>query len=546
MRNVGEVSIEKPYLSEQNVARRSARERRGIKNESFELPNFDLAGIGNKFFSMVGNVASKVSQGINISELKNRGQESLEKIDLDRRKMMIGAGAALGLYAVNKVINSPLGKAGEFLSTEKTSTVEEVSDEGVDDVLNLPREKTQSLDDVLDFYQEGRISLGSEKMNEVKNHWKDKYRNDEKYRESLKSAYYNMGEWQEEIDDIFLKVFAGMDLPENFEAKDLVFLAIPESHWNFIPSKKDSKKSPMGATGPYQFTKPTGDDYDLSIYLINSGEVLIDERLDPLKAAEACAKLLKDLYDATGDMRLALSGYNGGFIWKYIKHAKKGKEKLSYEGFLEYLEGMINLERNAVFEKNRKEHKVVAGENVNKIAELYNISTQTLMSTNGIKNKSIIRVGQVLRIPLSKDEKRKLFEHEISGYAENLDYPPRYLAVVELINEGFVDEQRPGLRFSQFKVSDTSKMHVVTRGETLSSISRRYNISYRNILAENPHITDIKSIHIGERLSIPAAKRHSLDDISKEVRVSINRLQNLNPAIRNVSASLPKGYEVRV
>ena len=64
--------------------------------------------------------------------------------------------------------------------------------------------------------------------------------------------------------------------------------------------------SRVGATGLWQFMLSTGKQYGLKV---NS---LVDERRDPVKASDAAARYLKDLYKIFGDWNLVIAAYNCG------------------------------------------------------------------------------------------------------------------------------------------------------------------------------------------------------------------------------------------
>jgi membrane-bound lytic murein transglycosylase D len=80
---------------------------------------------------------------------------------------------------------------------------------------------------------------------------------------------------------------------------ELVTLAEVES--GFYPGARSS----AGATGIWQFTRSTGQQY-MRI------TPRFDERLDPVRETEAAAKLLRDNYEALGDWPLAITAYNYG------------------------------------------------------------------------------------------------------------------------------------------------------------------------------------------------------------------------------------------
>ncbi|MCC7417252.1 MAG: transglycosylase SLT domain-containing protein [Acidobacteria bacterium] len=93
--------------------------------------------------------------------------------------------------------------------------------------------------------------------------------------------------------EAFSRIMLTHDVPE-----DLALLPLVESSYQNVRSK-------AAAVGVWQFTRGTGRQY-----LRIRGR--IDERLDPMKAANAAARLLRDNYDALGTWPLALTAYNHG------------------------------------------------------------------------------------------------------------------------------------------------------------------------------------------------------------------------------------------
>ena len=94
---------------------------------------------------------------------------------------------------------------------------------------------------------------------------------------------------------IFEKYLAKYNLPT-----DLKYLAVVES--SLIPTAK----SPVGATGLWQFMGPTASDLRLV------RDEWIDERMAPEKATEAACKHLRYLYGVFHDWELVLAAYNWG------------------------------------------------------------------------------------------------------------------------------------------------------------------------------------------------------------------------------------------
>ena len=94
---------------------------------------------------------------------------------------------------------------------------------------------------------------------------------------------------------VFEKYLAQYNLPT-----DLKYLAVVESA--LIPTAK----SPVGATGLWQFMGPTAGDLRLK------RDEWIDERMAPEKATEAACKHLRYLYGVFHDWELVLAAYNWG------------------------------------------------------------------------------------------------------------------------------------------------------------------------------------------------------------------------------------------
>ena len=94
---------------------------------------------------------------------------------------------------------------------------------------------------------------------------------------------------------IFQEILNKYDMPEELKA-----MAIIESAMNPLAVSR------VGAKGMWQFMYQTAKIYGLHI------DSFVDERLDPVKSADAAARYLQDAYGIFGDWNLAIASYNCG------------------------------------------------------------------------------------------------------------------------------------------------------------------------------------------------------------------------------------------
>jgi membrane-bound lytic murein transglycosylase D len=118
-------------------------------------------------------------------------------------------------------------------------------------------------------------------------------------------------------------------------------------------------------------------------------------------------------------------------------------------------------------------YKVRRGDTLGGIARHYGISLGKLRSANGLKTKSMIRVGQTLKIPP---------RHGAAQPAK-----ARAHAVALHVDGG----------------SSPAKLHKVRSGQTLSSIAQRYRISVRELREAND-LGNSSHLSVGQKLKIPS------------------------------------------
>ena len=115
------------------------------------------------------------------------------------------------------------------------------------------------------------------------------------YSEKMKKSMSRIMGLSDYYMPIFQETFNRYNIPEELKA-----MAVIESMLN------PTAVSRAGAKGMWQFMYSTAKLYGLTI---NS---FVDERLDPVKSADAAARYLKDSYEIFGDWNLAIASYNCG------------------------------------------------------------------------------------------------------------------------------------------------------------------------------------------------------------------------------------------
>ncbi len=283
--------------------------------------------------------------------------------------------------------------------------------------------------------------------------------------------------------DFIEAIFSQYGLPN-----ELVMLPHVESSFNYQAYSK------VGAAGIWQFMRSTG-----RLFLTINYDV--DDRLDPIRATEAAAKLLRINYKDLGSWPLAITAYNHGL--NGMRRAKAlygddfGRIYREYESrsfgfasrnfYAEFLAalyvatnyenyfGDVQFHRPVQFIEIATEHYLT----VNSVLETYKIDRETFRQLNPalrppvMNSQRRIPKGYTLRLP-------KLPEAESSALLARID---------------------PGLKYEEQVQSD---WYRVKRGDNLTAIARQNNISIK-ALAEYNNISQNARLNAGQILKIPPA-----------------------------------------
>jgi membrane-bound lytic murein transglycosylase D len=275
---------------------------------------------------------------------------------------------------------------------------------------------------------------------------------------------------------------------------ELKYLAVVECALN------PKAKSPVGATGLWQFMYQTGNIYKLEV---NS---YVDERMDPIKSTHAAAKYLRDLYNIFDDWNLALAAYNSGpgNVNKAIRRSGGKKNYWAIRPFLPretagYVPSFFAL--MYIFEH----------------AEQYNLKVNEYVvpyiATDTIHTKNLIKLEQVAQVTNSDVEfieflnpsyKLKIIPKD-NKKTYTLRLPHKelgiYLASEEIVHH-YVKEN---LKQSKEKLPEYVKVsdkvrYRVRSGDYLGRIARRYGVRVSDIKRWNGLRSN--NIRVGQRLTI--------------------------------------------
>ncbi len=166
-------------------------------------------------------------------------------------------------------------------------------------------------------------------------------------------------------------------------------------------------------------------------------------------------------------------------------------------------------------------HTVVPGETLAKIASSYGTTVSDLASANGLSNPNLLRIGQLIRIASTPSDEGVTSQvitgtHIVSAGESLASIARRYGTTVEAIAQVngltnpeliFVGTQltiAEGVAESSTTAAPTStSVHVVAPGETLGAIAARFGTSIQALISSN-NLADANLIKPGQQISVPS------------------------------------------
>jgi len=297
----------------------------------------------------------------------------------------------------------------------------------------------------------------------------------------FKAGLIRSGTWKPYI----LQTLKEMGLPEEISALPHV-----ESSFNHKAYSK------VGAAGMWQFMRSTGRRF-------MRVDHVVDERMDPLKATVAAARLLDYNYKVTSTWPLAIISYNHGsagmrrasrflgtteivpILRKYRSRTFKFASRNFYVAFL----AAVEIDKNPQKYFGELEYnppidyeliKIPAYMAISAIEKALGVSRTALKESNPALRLSVWNGSK--HVP--KDYELRLDKKHIKGrhFATN--------AIASIDSSLHFRKQKP------------DRFHRIRRGQTLSVIAARYNVKVSEIVALNG-LRNRHSIRAGKVLRLP-------------------------------------------
>lgn len=284
--------------------------------------------------------------------------------------------------------------------------------------------------------------------------------------------------------------------------------------------------SRAGATGLWQFMLPTARGLGMEV---NS---LVDERRDPIKSSEMAARYLHQLYDIYNDWSLAIAAYNcgPGNINKAIRRAGSGKKDF---WDIYYLLPAETRGYVPCFIAANYAMTYYGKHNISPALARKPIITDTVTVTHRVH---FDQISEVLNIPvegikvLNPQFRENIIPGDIKPYALTLPSQQIYSYIIsedsilahnaDLYARRMTVEPNDGSTPSmtedntEWETAEVVKWHKVKKGETFSSIAKKYGVTVASIKNAN----GISTLRRGRSIKIVTTEKvaKSKDEVAPD------------------------------
>ena len=221
----------------------------------------------------------------------------------------------------------------------------------------------------------------------------------------------------------------------------------------------------------------------------------VDERKDPIKSTYAAARYLKAHYQQFGNWHLAMAAYNAG-PGTISRALRKTKRKSFWA---------ISKTRYLKSETKNYVPKILAamtiGENPEKYGFHIDHSNIKPFPSSYVVLNDPIQISELAKeLKISSKTLRKWNPELQQDFSPPNKGPKRqYRLRLPKALRGAYEKTRKQLSLVQFK---DVKLHRIKRGETLTSIARKYRVSLQRLKRYNPRLNP-RRLRLGRRITVP-------------------------------------------
>jgi membrane-bound lytic murein transglycosylase D len=340
--------------------------------------------------------------------------------------------------------------------------------------------------------------------------------------------------------DNFIAAYQRSNLYRNTILKELKKAGIPEE-FLWLPLVESFFKvnaySRARALGLWQFIPSTGYKFGLD------RNDWIDERMDVQKSTRAAIAYLTELHGMFGDWLTALAAYNCG----------EGRVlRVISRQHINYLDGFWDLYRQLPNETARYVPRFLATLHIVKNPQKYGFDLKDgdkPVECETVKVNKIMKIKDIAeKIEVSEDVLHTLnpeLRLQMTPDREyNLRLPEKSLDKFKLVYNDIPQSEKPRVT----SVRTASLKHRVRRGETISSIAQKYDVSVASIRSRNK-LSAKSTLAPGRKLIIPvtrseryaAAKsspKNSVKEIASSGKYKVKKGETLSMLSKRFSVSV--------
>ncbi len=278
---------------------------------------------------------------------------------------------------------------------------------------------------------------------------------------------------------------ADHDLPGDF-----VYLALIESGFSTVATSRAS------AVGMWQFMAPTGRAYGLRV------DGWVDERRDPIKATDAAARHLADLTERFGSHYLAAAAYNGGAgrVGRGLTRIAAGDDGFNQSSD----DAFFELASTSLIYQETKDYvpKLIAAALIAKEPAKYQFHEPADVAPFP-RDSVIVDGGTGLDLIARLADTTVDAMRELNPHLLRMVTPPGRTYAVRLPEGRAVMVAQ---RYADVPARDRVAVatHRVAKGETVTTIARRYGVGATAIRSANSNARG-KRLTTGSTLYIPVS-----------------------------------------